>query len=100
MLLIKLILSMSEKTLTFYFTKFQTKMLLPWQVVLLSVNPPVSCKTLTTSVGYMKGFRHICRPVASGRQDSSTGPSRLLTEIARSYIISTQERRNNHFVKI
>ena len=43
----------------------------------------------------MKGFRHICRPVASGRQDSSTGPSRLLTEIARSYIISTQEFRQN-----
>ena len=61
-----------------YLVNDQTCMEFPWQAQAPKLNPPVSSRILTTSVGYMKGLRQICRPVASGRQDSSTDPSRLL----------------------
>ena len=70
-----------------HLAKLQTMIELPWQVVDLKVKPPVSCRTLTTSVGYMKGLRHTWRPVASGRQDSSTLPSRLLTILVDGFTV-------------
>jgi hypothetical protein len=52
----------------------QTRMEFPWQVKASSWKPPVSIKMLTTSDGYMNGFRQTWRPVASGWQESSTTP--------------------------
>ena len=44
-----------------YLVSDQTRMEFPWQVTAESENPPVSSRMLTTSVGYMNGFRHTCR---------------------------------------
>ena len=62
-----------------YLCSDQTSMEFPWQVTAEREKPPVSRRMLTTSVGYMKGFRQIWRPEASGSQVSSTCPWALLT---------------------